>query len=119
MTTPAPATQAQIFQQLAALIANQTFQAAGPVITAALSQVSSNPQTVLNPLNSGLFVAKFIADMTATLPVIENSAVAGIAQLAQALITSLTSQFATAPVTATQIGTEIGSGVAAVPVGGA
>jgi thioredoxin-like negative regulator of GroEL len=97
-------TPAQVFQQLLGLIENNVFQNALPIITAALTQIEQNPQTVLNPLQSGLFAAKFVADLSAVLPSIENTGVQDAASVVQAFLTGVITKLNTNPATAAQVG---------------
>lgn len=98
-------TPAQVFQQIFALLENNVFTNALPVISGAAATVAANPQTVLNPLQSGLFAAKFVADLTATLPTIENDGVQGAAQIVQAfLTTTITKLNANPPTTPAALG---------------
>ena len=114
MSTPAPAVSAsQVFQEIVALLANDVFTNALPIITQALTTVSANPQEVLNPLNSGLFVGKFIADLAATLPTIESSAITGAAQIANALLSGVSAKVSTAAAATSPaaVGAQIASAV--------
>jgi hypothetical protein len=108
MTTLTPE---QVFQQILGLIENNVFTNAMPVIAAALAAVEANPQTVLNPLQSGLFAAKFVADLSATLPSIESTGVQGAAQVVQAFLTGVITKLNAAPVSAAQVGTTIANQV--------
>jgi hypothetical protein len=107
--TTATTTPAEIFQEIVALLANDVFTNALPVITTALTTLTSNPQEVLNPLNAGLFVGKFIADLNATLPTIEASAVEGAAQLANTLLATVSAKVsaAAAATSASTVGAQI------------
>lgn len=104
-------TPEQVFQQILGLIENNVFTNAMPVIAGALATVEANPQTVLNPLQSGLFAAKFVADLSATLPSIENSGVQGAAQVVQAFLTGVITKLNAAPVSAAQVGINIATQV--------
>jgi hypothetical protein len=112
-------TAGQIFGQLATLIESNIFTNALPVINTALGQLAANPQEVLNPLNSGIFAAQFIANLTATLPAIEQEGVQGAVQLLQALLTAAQAKVAAAtsgaggatPVTPASVGAAIAAAV--------
>lgn len=112
MTTLTPE---QVFQQILGLIENNVFTNAMPVIASALATVEANPQTVLNPLQSGLFAAKFVADLSATLPSIESSGVQGAAQVVQAFLTGVITKLNATPPSATALGTAIASAVTGTP----
>lgn len=109
MTTTASASD--VFHQLAGLVVSDIFQNALPVITNALAAVQANPQEVLNPLNSGLFAAQFIANITATLPAIEASSVQGAVTLLQALLTALNAKVTAAGNTPAAVGAEIAANI--------
>jgi hypothetical protein len=113
-------TASQVFSQLAALAEQDVFTNALPVISSALSDIQANPASWTNPATAILKGNAFLANLTATLPTIENSAVMGAAQLVGAIVTSLNAKLVAAQgsVTAASVGAEIGGAIpspAAVP----
>lgn len=111
-------TASQIFSQLAALIGEDIFMNVVPVISSASAAVNSNPQAILNPLNAGIFGVKLLADLQGALPQTEAVAVQDVAQVANAILTTLSARVAAvaASSTPTAIAAEIvGSAPAATP----
>jgi hypothetical protein len=110
------ASASTIFSQLAALAGEDVFTNVIPVINSALADIEANPATWTNPATAIIKGNAFLANMVATLPTIEASAVTGAAQLVGAIITGLNAKLAAtaASVTPATIASEIG-GTAAAP----
>ena len=111
----------QIFSQLAALAGEDVFTNVVPVINSALADIEANPQTWVNPATAIIKGNAFFANVLATLPTIEGSAVTGAAQLVGAIVTGLNAKLAAAAasVTPATIAGEIaGNAAPAAPSGG-
>ena len=110
-----PESASQIFQQVAGLFASNIFTNALPVITNAIAAIESNPQTVLNPANAVIFGAQFVANINATLPTIEASALTSAVQMLQAIISTVQTDVTSAVGTtsATSVGQNIANAIAA------
>lgn len=106
-----------IFSQLAALAGNDVFTNVVPVIGAALADIEANPSEWTNPVTAIIKGNAFLANLTATLPTIESSAVTGAAQLVGAIVTGLQSKLTASAAAATpaQVGAEIAGSVTGVP----
>ena len=104
----------QVFSQLAALAEQDVFTNAVPVINSTLANIQANPAQWTNPLSAGLLANKFLVDLTATLPTLENSAVSGAAQLVGAILTAVNAKLTAAAgaVTPASVGAEIGGAIA-------
>ena len=103
----------QVFSQLATLAGEDVFTNAVPVISATLSSIEANPAQWTNPLSAALLANSFLAQLTATLPAMEQSAVTGAAQLVGAVLTAVNAKLtaAAATVTPVSVGTEVGQAV--------
>lgn len=112
MTTSA----STIFSQLAALAGEDVFQNVVPVINSALADIEANPATWTNPATAIIKGNAFLANLLATLPTIENTAVTGAAQLVGAVITGLNAKLAATPVTVAGAAATITDAVTGGPV---
>lgn len=110
-------TASEVFSQLAALAGQDVFTNVVPLISATLADIEANPASWVNPATAIIKGNQFLANLTATLPTIETSAVTGAAQLVGAIITGLNAKLAAAAtsVTAAGVGSEIAGAVPAVP----
>lgn len=108
-------TTAQVFGQIAALAGEDVFQNALPVVTSTLSSIQSNPGQWTNPLSAGLLANKFLVDLLATVPALEQSAVQGAATLVNSVLTAVSSKFASTSTSLTpaSVGAELGAAAAA------
>lgn len=106
-------TTSQVFSQLAILVGEDVFTNAVPVINATLANIAANPAQWTNPLSAALLANSFLAQLTATLPVMEQSAVTGAARLVGAVLTAVNAKLtaAAATVTPVSVGTEVGQAV--------
>jgi hypothetical protein len=109
-TTPA-LTPAQVFQEIGALILNNVFSNALPVITAAITQLEANPSELTNPLTAGLFANKFMVDLLATLPAIENESVVSVGQFIESFLTAVQAKVSAPGVSAAQAGAALAAAV--------
>jgi CO dehydrogenase/acetyl-CoA synthase delta subunit len=109
-------TASEVFSQLAALAEQDIFVNALPVINTTLANIQANPAQWTNPLSASLLANKFLVDLTATLPSLENTAVSGAATLVGALLTAINAKLiaSSGSVTAAGVGTAIGAGIAGV-----
>jgi hypothetical protein len=107
-------TAEQVFSQLAQLAQQDIFQNAVPVISSTLANIQANPAEWTNPLSAGLLANQFLVNLTATLPNLQNSAVAGAAQLVGAILTAVNTKLVAAAgtVTPASVGAEIGGAIA-------
>jgi len=110
-------TASQVFSQLAALAEQDVFTNVVPVINSTLLTIQANPGQWVNPLSAGILANQFLANLTATLPNLEQSAVVGAAQLVQAVLTTINAKLVAeaGTVTPAGVGAEIGGLVPAAP----
>lgn len=97
MTTSA----STVLSQIAALAGEDIFTNVVPVITSALADIEANPATWTNPATAIIKGNAFLANVLATLPTIESTAVTGAAQLVGAIITGVNAKLVAAAATIT------------------
>ena len=101
-----------IFADLASLAASEVFPPVLTLVNSTLADIEANPQEWINPASATVKGTAFVANLIATLPAIENSAVPAAAQLVSAVLSTLDAKLtfmSSQNLTPTSVGVEIGN----------
>lgn len=99
---------ANIFSDLASLAASEVFPPVLTLVNSTLQDIENNPQEWVNPASATVKGTAFVANLIATLPAIENTAVPAAAQLVSAVLSTLSAKLtAVSAVTPASVGAEI------------
>jgi hypothetical protein len=100
-----------IFADLASLAASDVFPPVLTLVNATLTDIETNPQEWVNPASATVKGTAFVANLIATLPAIENTAVPAAAQLVSAVLSTLSAKLTSVSgtVTPASVGAEIGN----------
>jgi hypothetical protein len=97
-----------IFADLASLAASDVFPPVLSLVNSTLADIEANPQEWVNPASATVKGTAFVANLIATLPAIENTAVPAAAQLVSAVLSTLSAKLTSvAAVTPASVGAEI------------
>jgi hypothetical protein len=108
-------TASQLLSQLADLMLEPVIQNALPIVSSALSTAAATPNLVENPVNLSLWGNQLVANLAATLPVIENTDVTALLQVSNAAVAALASKLSSAPVTASSVGAAVAAAISGAP----
>jgi hypothetical protein len=100
-----------IFADLASLAASDVFPPVLTLVNSTLQDIETNPQEWVNPASATVKGTAFVANLIATLPAIENTAVPAAAQLVSAVLSTLSAKLTSVSgtVTPASVGAEIGN----------
>jgi hypothetical protein len=100
-----------IFADLASLAASDVFPPVLTLVNSTLQDIETNPQEWVNPASATVKGTAFVANLIATLPEIENTAVPAAAQLVSAVLSTLSAKLTSVSgaVTPASVGAEIGN----------
>jgi hypothetical protein len=100
-----------IFADLASLAASDVFPPVLTLVNSTLQDIETNSQEWVNPASATVKGTAFVANLIATLPAIENTAVPAAAQLVSAVLSTLSAKLTSVSgtVTPASVGAEIGN----------
>ena len=99
-----------IFADLASLAASDVFPPVLTLVNSTLQDIETNPQEWVNPASATVKGTAFVANLIATLPAIENTAVPAAAQLVSAVLSTLSAKLTSVSGTVTPVSVGVGIG---------